>query len=70
MALFAIQLIRVVIGNLAVVEWSEGVPSAYIQVVGIHEMFNVIYKICYVISILLITFTWLGNRTNNDFAAG
>ena len=66
MMLFAIQLVRIVLGNV------RSVPNSYLNfVVGINEMLNVIIynlfiSFCFV---LLITFTWLGYRTNINFGA-
>ena len=71
MALFAIQLVRLVLNNLPV---SFAGPAAVsgVLVVGINEMFNVIirsvhfYFFCFTDN----GFTWLGHRTNNNFGAG
>ena len=61
MALFAIQLVRFVL--LAVLS-----TTLYALVIGIHQMFNV--NIHFYFFVQLITFTWLGHRTNNNFGAG
>ena len=70
MALFAIQLVRLVLNNLPV---SFAGPAAVsgVLVVGINEMFNVI--VCVHFYFFYFTdngFTWLGHRTNNNFGAG
>ena len=72
MALFAIQLVRVVLSILI----DQGVLSHNSQnslylIVSIHQMFNVIIRsvhFCFFF-VLLITFTCLGNCTNNNFGA-
>ena len=74
MALFAIQLVRVVlyilIPNIPGVSNNFQI-SSYL-VMGIHQMFNVIIKSVhfYFFFVLLITFAWLGHRTNINFGAG
>ena len=68
MALFAIQLVRVVLSCLPL---QESTVLAFNMTIGINQMFNVI--ICLFIStsfVLLICFTWLGHRTNNNFGSG
>ena len=69
MALFAIQLVRVVLYSLPM----ESVPAinGVNIVIGINQMFNVIIRFCSFPTsfVLLITFTWLGHRTNNYFGA-
>ena len=70
MALFAIQLVRVVLG---VAPWSAGQESSIIPssdcVIVIHQMLNVIILFIST-SVWLIEFTWIGHRTNNNFGAG
>jgi hypothetical protein len=64
MALFAIQVVRLVITllpDLALVVLNV--------IIGINEMLNVIMHIHF-LSFLLITFTWLGHRTDDNFIAG
>ena len=70
MALFVIQLIRFVLFEQP--EDSETATIAYILVIGINEMLNVIIKDLFISTyfFLLITFTWLGHHTNNNFGAG
>ena len=68
MALFAIQLVRVVLSCLPL---QESTVLAFNMTIGINQMFNVI--ICLFIStsfVLLMCFTWLGHRTNNNFGSG
>ena len=66
MALFAIQLVRVLLSFLQ----SATSRGTLDFVIGIHEMFNVTIRSVHSTSfILLITFTWLGDRTNNNFGA-
>ena len=66
MALFAIQLVRVLFYILPSVQQHT---IAGDLITGINEMFNVIIiSTSFVFTDLLITFTWLlGHRTNNDF---
>ena len=67
MALYAIQLIRLVLSSLPV----ESAPNILNFVVVINQMINVITDLfistCFV---LLITFTWLRYRTNINLGAG
>ena len=69
MALFAIQVVRVVLYSLPM----ESVPAinGVNIVIGINQMFNVIIRFCSFPTsfVLLITFPWLGHRTNNYFGA-
>ena len=69
MALFAIQVVRVVLYSLPM----ESVPAinGVNIVIGINQMFNVIIRFCSFSTsfVLLITFPWLGHRTNNYFGA-
>jgi hypothetical protein len=74
MALFAIQLVRVVLTSLD----SQTVSTAFVGpvigmefVIGIHQMFNVIIRsVHFYFFVLLMTFTWLlGHRANNNFSA-
>ena len=71
MALFAAHLGRIVLTPLAEVNQSSGILIAYILVVSFHQMLNVIIRSVHFYSfVLLITFTWIGHRTNNHFGAG
>ena len=67
MALFAIQLVRVVLGVTTGQEPSI-IPATDIVIV-IHQMLNVIILFIST-SVWLIAFTWIGHRTNNNFGAG
>jgi hypothetical protein len=74
MALFAIQLVRVVLSSLVSQTGYIGYVGPEIGVefiIGIHEMFNVIIRSVhfYFFVLLLMTFTWLGHRANNNFGA-
>ena len=70
MALFAIQLARVVV--TCVIESQAGTPPnlqiALDLIISIHEMLNVIIRS--VPFVLLMTFTCPGHRTNNNFGPG
>ena len=72
MALFAIQLVRVVLGSISVpVELEPVFEAANDFVIAINQMLNVII----IISVLFYFFfsnniTWLGHRTNDNFGAG
>ena len=73
MALFAIQLVRVVLFILEESEMlSYNSQNSIYLVIGIHQMLNVIMRSVhfYLFFFLLITFTWLGHRTNNNLCAG
>ena len=78
MALFAIQLVRVVITSLVDQELAGEVPLsltlALDVVIFIHQMLNVIIRSVYFLFILFLlktNFTWLlGHRTNDNFGAG
>jgi hypothetical protein len=66
--LFAIQLVRVVFSTLSPEQTAEG--FAYFMFIGMNEVFNVIIRYSTSrSSVLLITFTWLGHHTNNNFSA-
>ena len=71
MALFAIQLVRVVIASLFELHGdatSASLIVAYDFVLAIHPALNVIKDRFISISfVLLMTFTWLGHCTNNNF---
>jgi hypothetical protein len=70
MALFAVQLVRVVLTTLAVQLETEGPWAGLALVAGIHEMLNVIIRSVHSTTfVLLMTFTWLGHRANNYFGA-
>jgi hypothetical protein len=68
MALFAIQLIRVVLSCLHFTP-TQSTCLAFNLTIGINQMFNVIINICSFLQVLLMTFTWLGHRTNINFGA-
>ena len=70
MALFAIQLLRLVLQSLPDTVQTSSTYIAVKIVVGVHEMVNVIIRSVHLyIFCFLITFTWLGYRTNNNFGA-
>jgi hypothetical protein len=73
MALFAVQLVRVVVTSLMDQQRKSGVngPWAALQlVIGMHEMLNVIIRSVHSTTfVLLMTFTWLGHRADNNFGA-
>ena len=73
MALFAIQLVRIVLSILTSrggpVQSYDAIIRVYL-VTGIGEMFCVIIRSVSASFVLLITFTWLGHHTNNNFVAG
>ena len=73
MALFAVQLVRVVLTSLPEQHWQTEVngPWGGLElVIGIHEMLNVIIRSVHSTTfVLLMTFTWLGHRANNNFGA-
>jgi hypothetical protein len=71
MMLLAVQLVRVVLANLAPPLESAGFIFAYDLSVTINQMFNVIIRaVHFYLFCLLIPFTWLGHHTNNNFVAG
>ena len=71
MALFAIQLVRVVLSNL--LPGVQSAPYAANAVIGINQMFNVIIlrSISFILSFVFTDnhSTWLGHRANNNFGA-
>jgi hypothetical protein len=70
MALFAIQLVRFVVTLMPV---SDLALTALNVIICINEMFNVIIWSVHFILLFRFTdniFTWLGNRTDNNFIAG
>ena len=68
MALFAIQLVRIVYSCLPL---QPPTLLTFNLIIGINQMFNVIIRfIHFYFFVLLITFTWPGHRTNNNFGAG
>jgi hypothetical protein len=72
MALFAVQLVRVVFSFLEAQHPGYYEPSYGMElVIGIQEMFNVIIlrSVHSTTFVLLMTFTWLGHRANNNFGA-
>ena len=79
MALFATHLARIVITILLQMETSYThqvanafrLEYAFPFIVSFHQMLNVIISFVHFNSfVLLITFTWLGHRTNNNIGAG
>jgi hypothetical protein len=72
MALFAVQLVRLVITYLPASEAPDFIlPQIALNLIlGINEMFNVIIRSVHFYFFVLLTFTWQGHRTNNNFAAG
>ena len=70
MALFAIQLVRLVLALIPASVFDEPpVITADNFVISINQTLNVIIIIS-TSFVLLITFTWIGNRTNDNFGAG
>ena len=64
MALFAIQLVRLV---YSCVQLEFPFYLTFSIITGINQMFNVIITfIHFNVFVLLITFTWLGHRANNN----
>ena len=76
MALFAIQLVRVVISRVIQSQAGQtplGLQTALNFTIVTHEMFNVIIRSVHFLLLLFHwwTFTtWLGHHTNNNFGAG
>jgi hypothetical protein len=71
LALFAIQLVRLVFTYMPPVPDRPDLTQIALNfIIGINEMFNVIIRSVHFVFVLLITFTWLGHRTNNYFIAG
>ena len=69
MALFAIQLVRVVLSILSN-QGNNFQISSYL-VMGIHQMFNVIIKsVHFYFYYFTDNITWLGHRNNINFGAG
>ena len=78
MVLFTIQLVRFVLSTMLPAETeiqldvgpATAFQLAFEIVVGMHEMFNVnINPYISTSFVLLMTFMWLGHRTNNNFGA-
>ena len=75
MALFATHLARIVITILMVMQSAFSATSinlayTFPYIVSFHRMLNVIINSVHFYSFcLLITFTWLGHRTNNNIGA-
>jgi hypothetical protein len=75
MALFAVQVVRVVLSSLEAQQLGtepevNGLWAGLDLVIGIHEMLNVIIRSVHSTTfVLLMTFTWLGHRANNNFGA-
>ena len=67
MALFAVQLVRVVLSYLPM-----QLPNTVDLAIGINQMIIVIITSVYFSTffVSLITITWIGNRTDNNFGAG
>ena len=78
MALFAAHLVRIVVTILPEVVQNSTLASvatrldiSFAFMVSFHQMLNVIISsIHFYTFVLLITFTWLGHRTNNNIGAG
>ena len=72
MALFAIQLVRLVLFFISVpVEQLPLLEVGGDFVIVINQLLNVIIIRClFYFFVLLMTFTWLGNCTNDNFGAG
>ena len=68
MALFAIQLVRVVLSILP----TTSMPNSLNLMIGINQMLNVIIRSVrfYFFVLVLITLTWLGHCTNTNFGPG
>ena len=71
MALFATQLVRIV---MSILDKRDGNPTnfgvAFDLIVVFHQMVNVIISsVHFYTFVLLITSTWLGHRTNNNIGA-
>ena len=76
MVLFAAHLVRIVFTILPEVFPSytpatqAALNLAFTLIVSFHQMLNVILSFVHFYSfVLLITFTWLGHRTNNNIGA-
>ena len=65
LALFAIQLVRVVLSLVP----SQSTPITLNLITGINQMFNVIIKPVHFYFFSFID-NWLGHRSNNNFGAG
>ena len=73
LALFAIQLLRLVITYMPSVPGRPELPQIALNfIIGIHEMFNVITRSVHFFFFCFTdyNFTWLGHCTNNNFTAG
>ena len=77
MALFATHLARIVFTILLVMPQSDnltdllvGLEYTFPFIISFHQMLNVIISSVHFYSfVLLISFTWLGHRTNNNIGA-
>ena len=71
MAMFVIQMVRVALSICHIETSSAEISNARNFFIAIHQMINVI-KICSfpIFFCFLITFSWLGHRTNNNFSPG
>jgi hypothetical protein len=73
MALFGVQLVRVVLSTLEAQQPGSEVNGPWYGMefaIGINEMLNVIIRSVHSTTfVLLMTFTWLGHRANNNFGA-
>ena len=74
MALLAIQLVRVVITCVQTGPTvTMGLAFSWDLVITFHQVLNVIITLICSFStsfVLLMAFTWLGHRSNNNFGAG
>ena len=71
MVLFAIQMLRVVVSIYYQKPTPEAVDYALNFVAALNGMFNVIIRsVHFLLFCVLITFSWVGYRTNNNFGAG
>ena len=71
MTLFVFQLVRVVLLCLPLPVAEEPFYNPVLNIViSINQMLNVIIIFCSFLFLLLITFTWLGHHTNDNFGSG
>ena len=77
MALFATHLVRIVFTLLLATEHYSILDTGFTYevafpfIVSFHQMLNVIISsVLFYSFVLLMTFTWLGHRTNNNSGAG
>ena len=69
-ALFAIELARLMITSIEFLWVNWIVKAAYILITGIHAMSNVFISSVNFVYVLLITLTWLGYSTYHHLGAG